>query len=166
MDHQTFAQLLGNYGEFVGAIAVVATLIFVGIQVRQSRLAMSESNRLARLASLDESRRGFSAWRCMLATDSAISSLWRAGLAGDDLDEDQRFRFSELLQEQQFLLNTAYDRYVQYDMSDRANMMARALAVRSEQNPSIPKPIWLPGTEEFRDEVERQRRLYRDTQDQ
>ena len=26
MDHQTFAQLLGNYGEFVGAIAVVATL--------------------------------------------------------------------------------------------------------------------------------------------
>ena len=26
MDHQAFAQLLGNYGEFVGAIAVVATL--------------------------------------------------------------------------------------------------------------------------------------------
>jgi len=26
MDHKSFAQLLGNYGEFVGAIAVVVTL--------------------------------------------------------------------------------------------------------------------------------------------
>ena len=25
MDHQAFAELLGNYGEFVGSIAVLAT---------------------------------------------------------------------------------------------------------------------------------------------
>jgi heme exporter protein D len=37
MDHQTFAQLLGNYGEFVGAIAVVITLIYLAIQVRHSK---------------------------------------------------------------------------------------------------------------------------------
>ena len=36
MDHQTFAQLLGNYGEFVGAIAVVATLMFLTLQIRQN----------------------------------------------------------------------------------------------------------------------------------
>ena len=36
MDHQTFAQLLGNYGEFVGAIAVVATLVYLARQVRDS----------------------------------------------------------------------------------------------------------------------------------
>ena len=30
MDHQAIAQLLGNYGEFVGAIAVVITLIYLG----------------------------------------------------------------------------------------------------------------------------------------
>ena len=34
MDHQAFAQLLGNYGEFVGAIAVVATLGYLSVQVR------------------------------------------------------------------------------------------------------------------------------------
>jgi hypothetical protein len=34
MDHQTFAQLLGNYGEFVGALAVVATLVYLTLQVR------------------------------------------------------------------------------------------------------------------------------------
>jgi hypothetical protein len=36
MDHLTFAQLLGNYGEFVGAIAVVATLGYLATQVRHS----------------------------------------------------------------------------------------------------------------------------------
>ena len=38
MDHQAFAQLLGNYGEFVGAIAVVTTLAYLAIQVRQQNL--------------------------------------------------------------------------------------------------------------------------------
>jgi hypothetical protein len=36
MDHLTFAQLLGNYGEFVGAIAVVATLAYLARQISQS----------------------------------------------------------------------------------------------------------------------------------
>jgi hypothetical protein len=29
MDHQAFAQLLGNYGEFLGSIAVVVTPIYL-----------------------------------------------------------------------------------------------------------------------------------------
>ena len=33
------AQLLGNFGEFVGAIAVVATLLFLSFQVRQGARA-------------------------------------------------------------------------------------------------------------------------------
>ena len=37
MDHLTFAQLLGNYGEFIGAIAVVATLGYLALQVKHSR---------------------------------------------------------------------------------------------------------------------------------
>lgn len=162
MDHQAFAQLLGNYGEFVGAIAVVATLVFVGIEVRQSRLVMSENNELSKLASLDESRRGFSAWRSMLASDPVMSSLWRAGLAGEELDDDQKFRFALLLVEQQFLLLSAYDRYMQHDMSERANAMAGALASLIEGNPSIPEFVWLPGTEGFRDELERQKLLIRE----
>jgi hypothetical protein len=36
MDHQAFAQLLGNYGEFVGAIAVVFTLGYLAVQIRQT----------------------------------------------------------------------------------------------------------------------------------
>ena len=37
-------QILGSLGEFVGAIAVVATLIYLTIQVRNSREAMEENS--------------------------------------------------------------------------------------------------------------------------
>ena len=39
MDHLTFAQLLGHYGEFVGAIAVVITLGYLAVQIRHSNRA-------------------------------------------------------------------------------------------------------------------------------
>ena len=39
------AQLLGNLGEFVGAIAVVATLLYLAIQVRHSKEAIDVNTR-------------------------------------------------------------------------------------------------------------------------
>jgi len=45
MDHQAFAQLLGNYEEFIGAIAAVATLIYVAQQIRQNTKATSVAAR-------------------------------------------------------------------------------------------------------------------------
>lgn len=45
MDHQTFAQLLGNYGEFVGAIAVVVTLIYLATQIRQNNELLRSGSR-------------------------------------------------------------------------------------------------------------------------
>jgi len=45
MDHQAFAQLLGNYGEFIGSIAVVATLIYLARQVSSgSKIAKSSTH--------------------------------------------------------------------------------------------------------------------------
>ncbi len=43
-------QMLGSLGEFVGAIAVVATLVYLAIQVRHSKEAMEANTK-----SLDES---------------------------------------------------------------------------------------------------------------
>jgi hypothetical protein len=55
MDHQAFAQLLGNYGEFLGALAVVATLFYLAVQVRHTKeatdantKALEESQKIAR----------------------------------------------------------------------------------------------------------------------
>jgi len=41
MDHQAFAQLLGNYGEFVGAIAVVVALGYLAVRIRQNTRTVS-----------------------------------------------------------------------------------------------------------------------------
>ena len=42
------SQLLGNYGECVGAIAIVITLVYLAIQVRQNTRMMRASIRQAR----------------------------------------------------------------------------------------------------------------------
>ncbi len=39
------AQLLGNFGEFFGAIAVVVTLVYIAVQVSQSRDALNANTR-------------------------------------------------------------------------------------------------------------------------
>ncbi|NKC01281.1 MAG: hypothetical protein GKR90_22670 [Pseudomonadales bacterium] len=62
MDHQAFAQLLGNYGEFVGAIAVVATLVYA-VQVRHSKDSL-EANTAALTAQTRQT-----------AMETAIASL-------------------------------------------------------------------------------------------
>ena len=45
------SQVLGNFGEFVGAIAVVVTLVYLSLQVRHGKEAMQANTR-----SLDENR--------------------------------------------------------------------------------------------------------------
>ena len=39
MDHQAFAELLGNYGEFIGSIGVVVSLFYLGMQIRQNSIS-------------------------------------------------------------------------------------------------------------------------------
>jgi len=76
MDHQAFAGLLGNYGEFIGEIAVVVTLFYLAIQVRHGREAteahtrsMQEDQKLA----LAEAYRERAATRLQLHFEMAES---------------------------------------------------------------------------------------------
>lgn len=70
MDHQAFAQLLGNYGEFVGAIAVVGTLAYLAVQVRQSRTATEANTRQLESASLREMASRMESRTLLLATNT------------------------------------------------------------------------------------------------
>ena len=40
------SQLFGNYGEFVGAMGVVATLVYLALQIRSNTLATRSASRL------------------------------------------------------------------------------------------------------------------------
>ena len=48
MDIVTTSQILGNVGEFIGAIAVVVTLAYLAVQVRHSREATDTNTRTIR----------------------------------------------------------------------------------------------------------------------
>jgi hypothetical protein len=89
MDHLTFAQLLGNYGEFFGAIAVVVTLGYLAIQIRQSNLASQsaaiqsffDSFSSVNERSHDEAfvhllRRGFNEWESLSSVEQAQMHLY------------------------------------------------------------------------------------------
>jgi hypothetical protein len=73
MDHQTFAQILGNYGEFIGAIAVVATLIYLAIQVRHSKEATEANTKSLNL-------QAYQAWQ-------AANLQINMGMSNGDLSE-------------------------------------------------------------------------------
>ena len=85
------AQLLGNFGEFFGAIVVVASLIYVGKQVRDSS-AQIRINTTSTTASLIQD--GFAP----LYTTKENQDVWHIGLAKpEDLPEDEYRRFDMLM---------------------------------------------------------------------
>jgi hypothetical protein len=98
MDHQAFAQLLGNYGEFVGAIAVVATLVYLAVQVRQSKesmdantRALEEDRKLTRETMLFQlTDRWDTAEHLATETKTVTEILVRGNLEPDDLEEADR----------------------------------------------------------------------------
>ena len=101
MDHQAFAQLLGNYGEFLGAIAVVATLFYLAVQVKHSKDATEANTR-----SLEQSRQfalneaGFSHINAAQDVHNAIiqnTDVWLRGNAGESLDRVEAAIHKELI---------------------------------------------------------------------
>ena len=88
---------LGAIGEFVGAIAVVLTLIYLTIQVRQSREAMEENSRLARTSAMEHQSDVVSRWRGRLINDADVATLWQKAVDGEVVDEITAIRIQNLL---------------------------------------------------------------------
>ena len=94
MDHQAFAQLLGNYGEFFGAIAVVVTLIYVGVQVRQNNKMISENSLALRAQAKQTTARLTSDFLETIMSNeplrSSVMKVLETDCDLDDLSEDER----------------------------------------------------------------------------
>jgi len=91
MDFMSTAQLLGNLGEFVGAIAVVVTLVYLAFQIRQNTTAMKSSTWQA----IQNAEHTFDQ---SLATNKDAAEIWvRGALDGLDSFDDPAERFQCLL---------------------------------------------------------------------
>ena len=103
MDHQAIAQMLGSYGEFVGAMAVVGTLIYLAIQVKQSKSALEantraidESRKLTRAEFMYQaSRRWDEVLQNATGTKEAASIFVRGNRNMSDLDEVEQVMYQQ-----------------------------------------------------------------------
>ncbi len=132
---------LGALGEFVGALAVVATLIYLTIQVRQSKEAMQENSRLARAAVSVQTFQIFAEHRRHIIDNEDVAKIWRDGLAGRDLNGNDHTRFEQVGEEYIFGLNTAFNLGRAAGYERVAEGMPEALALSMHNGPGM-RTIW------------------------
>ena len=92
-------QAVGAVGELIGGIAVVLSLIYIAMQMRQNTRQIGENTLALQLASRDRAQQSFSRWR-QLVGDSSMSDLYLRGCRDyEGLAAPERFRFGLVLQE-------------------------------------------------------------------
>ena len=154
MSVNEWADLLGNVGEFVGAIAVVVTLTFLAIQIRQS-------NQAARTAAESEDPQRLAEWHARVSAQSENRRIWDA--AAEDfgsLDPEEVRRFRWIVAELQLVFESSYYAYRGGLLSEPSWAVKRDTILGLLQNPII-QDQWdrrqTPFSEEFRQEIEAHR---------
>jgi hypothetical protein len=91
-------QDLGNIGEFVGAIGVVASLLYLALQIRQNSRQISENTNSILGSVEQENARGSSDFLLSLAQHPELARVWRLGLSdAPKLSEDEATQFVMLM---------------------------------------------------------------------
>lgn len=91
MDFVDTTQVLGNLGEFFGAIAVFATLAYLAVQIRQNTMAQ-------RSAAYDSSIRNIMDVRQAIFESSEVSSIYARGRNDPSgLNEEELVRYRLIL---------------------------------------------------------------------
>ncbi len=84
--------VLGVVAEVVSAVAVIATLIFLAVEVRNNRYATEA-------ASVDAQSSGLNDLNALLVSDPEFAKIWKVGMAdAGQLDEVERLRLAFQLQ--------------------------------------------------------------------
>lgn len=89
---------LGQVGEFVGGVAVIGSLIYVGLQVHRSSAQAARQNQIALNASNQAAQRHLTTIFLTLCKDPDLSKIWRRGLNEFyTMTKDEQMRLNLLL---------------------------------------------------------------------
>ena len=124
MDHQTFAQLLGNYGEFFGSIAVVATLAYLARQVQQS-------SQLSRMQLNTGGLESFSRFRQMQNENPEVVVKMESGA---QLSETENIIARNIVLEALLACGTTYDNSKIADPTRAASIVSTGLRLLERFN--------------------------------
>jgi hypothetical protein len=96
---------LAYISQIIGVIAVLASLIFVGLQIRQNTKAIKATSHHAVTDS-------FNAINTLIISDQKVARLWRLGMAGaEGLDDDERASVAMMMLSYMRIFETLYYQY-------------------------------------------------------
>jgi len=84
--------------EVVGLLAVVVSLIYVALQVRQNSEVFSQNILVARSAMVHETSVTYSRFFELIAESPDLASIYRRGIDSEELDSDEVVRFESLIE--------------------------------------------------------------------
>jgi hypothetical protein len=121
-------ETLGNWGEFIGGIAVVISLVYVGLQIRSS----------VRQTRVDSYTRGTEMWLKYTSIVTSDSETWRIFHHGtrelDSLDHSEQARFGFLISMYFGMIDTfmVHDEAgMQYNPESYRRILEQAFAIYS-----------------------------------
>lgn len=84
--------------EVVGLLAVVLSLVYLAIQVRQNSQLINQNTFVARSAMVHETSVFYARFFELIADNSELANIFRRGIDSDELDPDEITRFEALLE--------------------------------------------------------------------
>lgn len=106
---------LGAIGEVIGAVAVVASLVYLAIQIRQNTRQLSENMKATELAAFERNVHAGNRIRELLILNREIAELYKQGFRDyQQLTDADRLRFDMLLSNMFAEFQAAYIRHLTY----------------------------------------------------
>jgi hypothetical protein len=129
---------LGNIGEFVAAIAVVVSLVYVALQIRQGSHQISQNTNSV-LGSVElETTRLHSDWLLSVAQSPELGRIWRLGISEPGkLTEDEKVRFAMLIGSAFYGIEGPFRQYQRGLLSEDSWQPMEELIARYVRSPAV-----------------------------
>ena len=125
---------IGAVAEIAGAVAVVATLFFLTVQIRASNI-------LAAAESRDRAFEQMSRLRHLIASDTDVARVWRLGCLGESLSDDEHLQFTLLAYDHFLIWRSSYQRAELAGRETVVPVSALVRLIRGPKNPNLER-VW------------------------
>jgi len=130
---------IGAIAEVFGAIAVVGTIIFLAIQIRQSDKTQRDTNALARASAVDQVYEQLQGFRLLVASDAEVARIWQEGRQGQTLSSVDAVRFGHLASSYLQVFPNWSQRSIAIGNMEYSERAAQALANNLKNYPGLHK---------------------------
>ena len=88
---------LSAIAEIVGAVAVIGSLIYIAVQIRQNSILLKQNTDFARASIVHETNVSQTKIYELIVQDKEVAEIFQRGINGDILDGTELLRFEAIL---------------------------------------------------------------------